>query len=153
EPEIFHKPAETVKTRENRIFPTERAAAKRELKNRLRMLDPGLLVGIDHGEFVEIRKERRAFVGRCHSRTTIRKPSVFESRLAAAGIRVRGWAMQEKRNPRTALLVIDQQLDFQPGGALPVSGGDQIVEPLIQQMDAFDVIVMTQDSHPAGHIS
>ncbi len=51
------------------------------------------------------------------------------------------------------LIVIDIQNDFCPGGALAVSGGDEIV-PLVNSMikDASHV-VLTQDWHPAGHSS
>ena len=52
-----------------------------------------------------------------------------------------------------ALLVIDVQNDFCPGGALAVTGGDSIV-PLINDMMAdYDVVLLTQDWHPAGHSS
>ncbi len=52
-----------------------------------------------------------------------------------------------------ALLVIDVQNDFCPGGALAVTDGDSIV-PLINGMMAdYDVVLMTQDWHPAGHSS
>jgi len=52
-----------------------------------------------------------------------------------------------------ALVVIDVQNDFCPGGALAVAGGDEIV-PLVNQLIArFDSVVMTQDWHPAGHSS
>ncbi len=52
-----------------------------------------------------------------------------------------------------ALLVIDMQVDFMPGGSLPVAEGDSIV-PLINQLGQhFSEIILTQDWHPAGHIS
>ncbi|MCA9404393.1 MAG: bifunctional nicotinamidase/pyrazinamidase [Candidatus Omnitrophica bacterium] len=52
-----------------------------------------------------------------------------------------------------ALLIIDVQNDFCPGGALPVSEGDRIV-PLINGLqERFDLVVATQDWHPAGHKS
>jgi len=56
---------------------------------------------------------------------------------------------------RTALLVVDLQPDFMPGGALPVAEGDQIVAPIrdLLMSGRFDVVVATQDWHPAGHIS
>jgi nicotinamidase/pyrazinamidase len=60
--------------------------------------------------------------------------------------------------PTDALLVIDLQNDFCPaadgvGGALAVSGGDQIV-PLINSLgQGFDHVLLTQDWHPRGHIS
>ena len=55
--------------------------------------------------------------------------------------------------PTDALLLIDLQPDFMPGGALAVPGGDQIL-PVIHQLAArFDHVLLTQDWHPAGHIS
>jgi nicotinamidase/pyrazinamidase len=51
------------------------------------------------------------------------------------------------------LLVIDVQNDFMPGGALAVSGGDEIV-PLVNRLaQGFEHVVLTQDWHPANHIS
>jgi nicotinamidase/pyrazinamidase len=52
-----------------------------------------------------------------------------------------------------ALIVIDVQNDFCPGGALAVPGGDEIVAPINALMDEFDAVVLTQDWHPAGHSS
>lgn len=52
-----------------------------------------------------------------------------------------------------ALLVIDVQNDFCPGGALAVEGGDQIVPQINQMMDDFDAVILTQDWHPADHSS
>ncbi|WP_323763899.1 bifunctional nicotinamidase/pyrazinamidase [Marinovum sp.] len=52
-----------------------------------------------------------------------------------------------------ALLVIDVQNDFCPGGALAVTGGDEIVAPINALMGDFDAVVLTQDWHPAGHSS
>ena len=55
--------------------------------------------------------------------------------------------------PTKALIVIDVQNDFCPGGALAVGGGDQIVEPINALMADFDAVILTQDWHPAGHSS
>ncbi|WP_171234766.1 bifunctional nicotinamidase/pyrazinamidase [Ruegeria sp. HKCCA6837] len=52
-----------------------------------------------------------------------------------------------------ALLVIDVQNDFCPGGALAVAGGDEIVAPINAMMDDFGAVILTQDWHPAGHSS
>ena len=50
-----------------------------------------------------------------------------------------------------ALLIIDVQNDFCPGGALAVADGDAVV-PVINAMQAdFDTVLLTQDWHPAGH--
>lgn len=52
-----------------------------------------------------------------------------------------------------ALIVIDMQNDFCPGGALAVAGGDEIVPLVNQLIGTFDHVVLTQDWHPAGHSS
>lgn len=52
-----------------------------------------------------------------------------------------------------ALLVIDVQTDFCPGGALAVAGGDEIVPRINGMMDDFDAVILTQDWHPADHSS
>ncbi|MEQ6249640.1 bifunctional nicotinamidase/pyrazinamidase [Sulfitobacter sp. HNIBRBA3233] len=52
-----------------------------------------------------------------------------------------------------ALLVIDVQNDFCPGGALEVSGGDEIVAGINALIGEFDAVILTQDWHPAGHSS
>lgn len=52
-----------------------------------------------------------------------------------------------------ALLVVDIQNDFCPGGSLAVPEGDEII-PLINDLAAeFDHVVLTQDWHPPGHSS
>lgn len=56
-------------------------------------------------------------------------------------------------DPRCALLVIDMQYDFMPGGSLAVADGDAVL-PVIKRLGAaFGRVVITQDWHPAGHIS
>ncbi|MBU3029096.1 bifunctional nicotinamidase/pyrazinamidase [Paracoccus marinaquae] len=52
-----------------------------------------------------------------------------------------------------ALIVIDMQKDFCPGGALAVTGGDEIVGPINALMADFEAVVLTQDWHPADHTS
>jgi nicotinamidase/pyrazinamidase len=52
-----------------------------------------------------------------------------------------------------ALIVIDVQNDFCPGGALAVAGGDEIVAPINALLPDYAVRVLTQDWHPAGHSS
>ena len=56
---------------------------------------------------------------------------------------------------KSALIVVDMQPDFMPGGALPVTEGDRILEPISRLMRSgrFRAIFATQDWHPAGHIS
>jgi nicotinamidase/pyrazinamidase len=57
------------------------------------------------------------------------------------------------RPDHEALIVIDIQNDFCPGGSLAVAGGDQIIEAVNALMDEFSCVVLTQDWHPADHTS
>ena len=52
-----------------------------------------------------------------------------------------------------ALLVIDVQNDFCPGGQLAVTDGDQVVGPINQMISQANAVIATQDWHPAGHTS
>ncbi len=55
--------------------------------------------------------------------------------------------------PTDALLLIDLQPDFMPGGALAVARGDEVV-PLVNRLAGrFEHVILTQDWHPPGHIS
>ena len=53
----------------------------------------------------------------------------------------------------SALIIIDMQNDFCPGGALAVKGGENIVEPINKAQEEFDTIILTQDWHPKEHSS
>ncbi|MGL4322231.1 MAG: bifunctional nicotinamidase/pyrazinamidase [Paracoccaceae bacterium] len=61
--------------------------------------------------------------------------------------------MQPQGAVMQALIVIDVQNDFCPGGALAVAGGDAIIPRINDMMDQFAVCVLTQDWHPADHAS
>lgn len=52
-----------------------------------------------------------------------------------------------------ALLIIDVQNDFCPGGALAVTDGDAIVPVINRLQEKFDTVLLTQDWHPADHSS
>jgi nicotinamidase/pyrazinamidase len=54
---------------------------------------------------------------------------------------------------REALVVIDVQNDFCPGGALAVADGDAILPAVNALIARFDHVALTQDWHPAGHSS
>jgi nicotinamidase/pyrazinamidase len=56
-------------------------------------------------------------------------------------------------NQDTALLMIDIQNDFCPGGALAVADGDGIIDLVNSMQKDFPVQVLTQDWHPADHSS
>jgi nicotinamidase/pyrazinamidase len=51
---------------------------------------------------------------------------------------------------RDVLIIIDPQVDFCPGGALAVRGGDEIVPTVNQLARDFPHIVLTRDWHPPG---
>ncbi|WP_354684089.1 bifunctional nicotinamidase/pyrazinamidase [Cupriavidus necator] len=55
--------------------------------------------------------------------------------------------------PDDCLLVIDVQNDFMPGGALAVPNGDEVVPVINRLARAFGHVVLTQDWHPASHVS
>ena len=55
--------------------------------------------------------------------------------------------------PTDALLVIDVQNDFCPGGALAVPDGDAIIPTINALAQRFDHVILTQDWHPTQHIS
>jgi nicotinamidase/pyrazinamidase len=58
-----------------------------------------------------------------------------------------------KPNNQSALLIIDVQNGFLPGGSLAVKDGDQVI-PIINTISkSFFNVVMTQDWHPEGHLS
>ena len=52
-----------------------------------------------------------------------------------------------------ALVVVDMQYDFLPGGNLAVAGGDEIIEPINALARKFQNVIQTQDWHPADHVS
>lgn len=53
--------------------------------------------------------------------------------------------------PADALIVVDVQNDFLPGGALGVPHGDAVIEPIDRVMPKFSYVVGTRDWHPAEH--
>lgn len=55
--------------------------------------------------------------------------------------------------PASALLVVDVQNDFTPGGALAVAGGDAVVPVINALARTFETVLLTQDWHAPGHAS
>jgi len=53
--------------------------------------------------------------------------------------------------PADALIVVDVQNDFMPGGPLATHGGDEVVPVINGLIDQFDLVVATQDWHPPDH--
>lgn len=58
-----------------------------------------------------------------------------------------------KIDKKSALVIIDVQNDFCPGGALAVPNGDEVVPVLNSSAARFPTVVATKDWHPPGHIS
>jgi nicotinamidase/pyrazinamidase len=54
---------------------------------------------------------------------------------------------------KAALVLVDLQRDFLPGGALPVPEGDRVVPLANRLARRFDLVVATQDWHPPDHVS
>ena len=55
------------------------------------------------------------------------------------------------RRANEALIVIDVQNDFCPGGALAVAGGNEIIHLINSLMIEFPAVILTQDWHPRDH--
>jgi NAD+ synthetase len=58
-----------------------------------------------------------------------------------------------RSDPATALIVVDMQNDFCPGGALGVAGGDLLAPALARAAEGVGTVVATRDRHPADHVS
>jgi nicotinamidase/pyrazinamidase len=56
-------------------------------------------------------------------------------------------------NSADALVIVDPQVDFCPGGRLAVADGDAVMAPIAELAARFAHVVVTQDWHPAGHSS
>ena len=54
---------------------------------------------------------------------------------------------------KTALIVVDVQNDFCPGGALAVTGGDELGPAIAEAAERADLVVATRDMHPPNHRS
>src|ERR1700730_15167842 len=88
--------------------------------------------------------------------------NMLDRRLIVAGLGTAGiatfisnklWAASIKPDESSALLVIDVQNCFLPGGSLAVKDGEQVVPVINRIAKGFANVVMTQDWHTAGHIS
>ena len=73
--------------------------------------------------------------------------------LCLAGLPLSVVAASVKPDRKAALLVVDVQNCFLPGGTLPVKDGDQVIAVINRLAGAFDNIVVTQDWHTPGHAS
>ena len=73
--------------------------------------------------------------------------------LCLAGFPLSVVAASVKPDRKAALLVVDVQNCFLPGGTLPVKDGDQVIAVINRLAGAFDNIVITQDWHTPAHAS
>src|SRR5215212_2028024 len=71
----------------------------------------------------------------------------------AGNLRIARAVEKLKLGEHDALLVIDAQNCFAPGGSLAVSHGDEIVPVINKLAGSFKCVVMTQDWHPSSHVS
>ncbi len=75
----------------------------------------------------------------------------FDAEAARVKMKQEAKRMSEREN--AALILVDIQNDFCPGGALAVAEGDQIIPLVNRLMPHFPLVISTQDWHPANHIS
>jgi nicotinamidase/pyrazinamidase len=61
--------------------------------------------------------------------------------------------MNENQQTGRTLIIMDVQNDFCPGGALAVEDGDAVVAEINRISPDYDIVIMTQDWHPANHVS
>ena len=61
--------------------------------------------------------------------------------------------MNDVSGANSALIVVDVQNDFCPGGSLAVERGDEVVAPINDLIERFSNVVLTQDWHPVDHSS
>ncbi len=83
-------------------------------------------------------------------RGLIRGATLLTAAAAATSLRAQEKTMIDSG---TALIVVDVQNDFCPGGRLAVTGGDEVVAIINALGKRFANVVLTQDWHPAGHSS
>ncbi len=86
-----------------------------------------------------------------HRRHFLQSAAAFA--LAGTGMPL-SWAQTKiKPGGRAALIVVDVQNCFVPGGTLPVAKGDEVVPVINRIATAFENVVVTQDWHTPGHAS
>jgi len=60
---------------------------------------------------------------------------------------------ENSSNKSNALIIVDIQNDFLPGGSLAVAGGDEVIPIINELQKEFELVVLTQDWHPKNHQS
>jgi len=95
---------------------------------------------------------RRAIVAAGTAAAAMAASRASAQAAGAAGTQAGGGASPRPR-AGDALLVVDVQNDFMPGGALAVARGDEVVPVINRLAPAFRLVVLTQDWHGPGHSS
>lgn len=118
------------------------------------LLAPVLRDGVRTGHAPDLREDRRHAIAE-RTRSAGRSPAALTRSRRLTALRVQLTAEPEGGTAmdRTALIVVDVQHDFLPGGALAVADGDAVVQPLVRAARAAELVVRTRDAHPAGHCS
>src|SRR5215475_12717804 len=76
---------------------------------------------------------------------------MFESLASCIAFRCSASAQHDSSLMKSALILVDLQYDFMPGGALAVPHGDEVI-PLADELQRrFDLVVATKDWHPRDH--
>ena len=62
---------------------------------------------------------------------------------------------EKKQHTRKALIIVDVQNDYSFGGAVPINGSLYVINKInqIREFNCFDMIILSRDWHPRGHIS
>jgi nicotinamidase/pyrazinamidase len=87
------------------------------------------------------------------SRRQLIKSAAGAGLLYLCGLPLTAAAAAIKPDRKSALLVVDVQNCFLPGGTLPVKDGNQVIPVINRLAGSFDNIVVTQDWHTPGHAS
>src|SRR4029079_10606920 len=90
--------------------------------------------------------------GAARAGTGAARPRHHAAGALAAARRPGGGTVMTGSDPATALIVVDMQTDFCPGGALGVAGGDLLAPALARAAEGAGTVVATRDRHPANHL-
>lgn len=83
----------------------------------------------------------------------VRSPRLLALRARLTADHAEDQSADPSAMPGSALIAVDVQHDFLPGGALAVPGGDAVVEPLVQAARGAGLVVRTRDAHTPDHCS
>ncbi|MGU4701494.1 bifunctional nicotinamidase/pyrazinamidase [Burkholderia cepacia] len=99
-----------------------------------------------------VRSSRREFIV-AGAATLVNVAAASTPANATEPSHLKGKRKRDATGSDEVLIVVDVQNDFIPGGSLPVNEGAAVVGVINDLVPHFENIVLTQDWHPAGHIS